>query len=105
MLIILVVGLWCASSFITQLLEEEEVTAFTVTLYSTCLLTLLLPYAACYDRLTGETVDNAAKRKIAYASAKVLPLWYAANVLFNLSLCRTSVASSTVVSSTSSVFW
>ena len=105
MLIILVVILWSTSSFITQLLEEEKVTAFMVTLYSTCLLSLLLPYAALYDRVTGERVDWATKRSIAYASAKVLPLWYAANVLFNLSLCKTSVAASTVVSSTSSAFW
>lgn len=43
-------------------------------------------------------------REIAYAAFLFCPLWFVANVLFNYSLSRTSVASNTILSSTSCIW-
>ncbi|TDH74408.1 hypothetical protein CCR75_001973 [Bremia lactucae] len=51
-----------------------------------------------------DTGRQASYREIGYISAQISPLWFLANYTYNESLNLTSVSSSTIVSSTSTVF-
>ncbi|KEG12183.1 solute carrier family 35, member F5 [Trypanosoma grayi] len=53
---------------------------------------------------TLEKLKPYSKLKIFKCACAFCPLWFAANYLFNLSLSRTSIASNTVLSSTSSIW-
>lgn len=106
-LILGVVFLWTASSFIVQKIESDSVNALFVTFYSTSMCTILLPLGMVRDCLfpKGTKAQSVhSMNYIAMASAKILPFWYGANLLYNWSLCKTSVASSTILSSTSAAF-
>ena len=60
--------------------------------------------AAEADDNEEEEVTPYSVAQVAYAAFLFCPLWFLANVLFNYSLSRTSVASNTILSSTSTVW-
>lgn len=57
-----------------------------------------------HTELLKRTGHKATYRQIFWISATISPLWFAANFTYNQSLNMTSVTSSTIVSSTSTVF-
>ncbi|CAD2222126.1 solute carrier family 35, member F5 [Angomonas deanei] len=56
------------------------------------------------QRVRVERLRKYSRMKIWKAAAFFCPFWFFANYLFNLSLSRTSVASNTILSSTSSIW-
>jgi len=124
LLILAVVVIWVASSFVVQHIEGEFLAPFFLTFSCTSLFMLLLPISYLAGRMKGlewspveaaslsDTADSATAttvrmvsvRQIFRASMLLCPLWFTANLLYNLSLSRTSVTSSTILSGTSAIF-
>ncbi|RKP07778.1 hypothetical protein THASP1DRAFT_16580 [Thamnocephalis sphaerospora] len=111
-----VIACWVGSSFAVSniFVDHKYNKPFFLTYFNTCTFTLYLGvYWVLYGRPSQQRwdrqVDKADERRmtlgeIAQVSAKFCVLWFAANLMQNASLAYTSVASSTVMSSTSGLF-
>lgn len=98
----IIIGIWVGSSFLVQYLEENRVNSLSLTVLTTSLLSLLLFLTPLSS--TSSTTESTSHKQSFRIGLGLLPLWFTAHYLYNVSLCSTSVASSTVLSSTSSIF-
>lgn len=131
-LLMVVVLLWVSSSVITQkIFVGLSFTApFFLTYFNTALFTLYLlpplikillsriytesiskPYQGIDENLVDQSspVSSNGDNKLPWKrvlkhSLVFCPIWFSMNYFFNLSLAKTSVASNTIMSSTSSLF-
>lgn len=104
-LVACVVVLWVGSSTLIQYIYRDLEAPFLVTYYATSLFTLYLPLQAALRRWRGPPPpEQLSPRETARLAAVLCPLWFALNYTFNWSLSRTSVASNTILSSTSSLW-
>ena len=101
----LVVVLWVGSSTLIQTIFKETNfdKPFFLTYFSTSLFSL---YFIDIIRRRQDIRNNIipSYRITAVTAAQFCPLWFLANYLYNLSLNTTSIASSTILSSTSGIF-
>lgn len=101
----LVVILWVGSSTLIQTIFEETNfnKPFFLTYFSTSLFSLyFIDIFRRRQDIRNEVLPGL--RFTAINAAKFCPLWFGANYLYNLSLTLTSIASSTILSSTSGIF-
>ena len=100
-----VVILWVGSSTLIQTIFKDTNfdKPFFLTYFSTTLFSL---YFIDIIRRRKDIKDNLipSYRITAVTAAQFCPLWFLANYLYNLSLNTTSIASSTILSSTSGIF-
>ena len=99
----LVVIIWIASSTVIQLVLESYpkpylLTYITTSMFSCCLLSMLWKRESIADKSSPSLFQTAI-----YA-LKICPLWFFANYSFNISLNLTSIASNTILASTSGIF-
>lgn len=99
-----VVAIWVCSSFVIQFVESDSVSPFSLTVLSSCSFTILLVFDYIKDLFSKETKEKTEKDNSFRLSVEVFPIWFFANYFYNLSLTCTGVTSSTVLSSTSSMF-
>lgn len=101
----IVVLLWVGSSTLIQtiLTDDGFNKPFFLTYFSTSNFTIYFidVYRRREDIKSGVLPDLKTTFKVA---AQFCPLWFCANYFYNLSLTLTSIASSTILSSTSGVF-
>jgi len=117
-LILVVVVIWVASSFLVQSIERQFAAPFFLTSVCTSLFTILLPIS-CLSGSLQRVVSNdkfralespeadlqrLSLREIILGSVVLAPFWFLANFLYNVSLQYTSVTSSTILSGTSAIF-
>ena len=112
--IVVVSAIWVVTSYISGALVGPDshgssvIHPFLLTWLATSLFTLYLPVMHCSRLIQG----NSTSRKAVAESQEVpmnaaiwsTPLWFLAQLSFNMSLARTSVTSNTIISSTSSLF-
>lgn len=119
-LILIVVLIWVASSFVVQDILTSNGSAFFITYFANSLFVVNLPLYLCFGGFKcansqvgwGDTLLPQAPSKsqtlfdkeIAIAALKVAPLWFIANFLYNFSLSLTSVTSNTILSAFSGAF-
>jgi solute carrier family 35, member F5 len=100
-----VVVLWVGSSTLIQTIFEEIDfnKPFFLTYFATSLFSLY--FIDIFRRREEIRSQNLPQMGItAKTAAQFCPLWFGANYLYNLSLTTTSIASSTILSSTSGIF-
>lgn len=101
----IVVILWVGSSTLIQMIltGENFNKPFFLTYFSTSNFTLYFidVFRRRKDIKSGLLPDLKSTFKVA---AQFCPLWFCANYFYNLSLTLTSIASSTILSSTSGIF-
>lgn len=107
--------LWLASSIITQDVLDTFDSPFSFTYIAVSVFVLYFPLAVVMEKRKQrgyEAVDQAQTeeddsfKKFHYAKESLVLsiMWFSLNLLFNLSLGRTSVPTATILSSTSSLF-
>lgn len=101
----IVVVLWVGSSTLIQTIFEDTDFSkpFFLTYFSTSLFSL---YFIDIYRRRKDIQENVlpSYRLTGKIALQFCPLWFLANYLYNLSLTTTSIASSTILSSTSGIF-
>lgn len=102
-LLVLVVFMWVASSGTIQFILESYpkpylLTYITTSMFSCCLLSLL------WKREQIANKSSLTLFQTAIYALKICPLWFFANYFFNISLNLTSIASNTILTSTSGIF-
>jgi solute carrier family 35 protein F5 len=121
-MLMIVVVLWVSSSVITQriFLNESFDAPFFLTYFNTAVfITYLIPklvskalqkrqHASDYAQVDADVQSHTDRqltwKEVFRHSIVFCPIWFTMNYLFNLSLDKTSVASNTIMSSTSSLF-
>eukprot|EP00931_Biecheleriopsis_adriatica_P049881 TRINITY_DN28862_c0_g1_i1.p1 TRINITY_DN28862_c0_g1~~TRINITY_DN28862_c0_g1_i1.p1 ORF type:complete len:360 (-),score=74.06 TRINITY_DN28862_c0_g1_i1:25-1104(-) len=100
--------LWVCSSVAVQVIAGQGANfkqpLFVTFLNSGMGITLLWPHAARWLTAKGQHLGKAGLSSTASLSATIGMLWLLSSCLYNFSLLQTSVATNTVLSSTSSVF-
>ena len=108
--ILLVVVIWVAASFLVQNIESSFHAPFFLTFSCTAMFTVFFLFAHVASVINGSSnvgafgIPNNDLSRLRIIGLKLAPLWFLANFFYILSLSKTSVASSTILSSTSSVF-
>ena len=101
-----VVVIWVFASFIVQDIEKKAKVPFFISYVCNSMFALYFPWMwVFYDYFAGKderkVLTHWRTAKIALA---VCPVWFAAQYLYNLSLCSTTVSTNTMLSGTSSLF-
>lgn len=113
-LLLLVSLIWSISSVVVQLVEKQGVDAFVLTYICNALFVIywvpacLCPQATprdedCESLLEHEVVLGRWRKELRAATV-LSPLWMLANASYNASLKTTSITSSTILSTTSSLW-
>lgn len=108
-LLSIVVFLWITSSVITQsiFISQHFDYPFFLTTFSTSVFTMYIPYHCIrISRSSTRSLDKpqASWKEVMRNAIILCPVWFVMNFSFNTSLSMTSVASNTIMSSTSSLF-
>jgi len=106
LLIVVVAVIWALASLVVADAEDDGVDPFFITFVCNSLFVLyLVPVFFFKRRRRLRTTDDDDEKDEKVASAKYLsPLWMVANGLYNVSLSLTSITSSTILSTTSSLW-
>ena len=124
--VVLVSFIWVIASFLVQNIEETGVHPVVVTYISNSLFALYFPIFWLGQSLGRIHTDNGSthaipsrlewkndpkgsilalmRNELFTAACQVAPLWFLAQLTFNISLAKTSITSNTILSSASSLF-
>lgn len=115
--VVVVSAVWICTSYISSFLvgggdSHGVIHPFLLTWLATSLFTLYLPIMQISNLMLGSKSKNHPTSRRQQANTDLpmnaalwsMPLWFLAQLAFNMSLARTSVTSNTIISSTSSLF-
>ncbi|KAJ8603152.1 hypothetical protein CTAYLR_004574 [Chrysophaeum taylorii] len=101
-LLVVVCVIWSVSSVVVQRVEDKGVDPLVLTYVCNALFAAFLVPVAC--RKKARTRGSSSSSSELKAALILSPLWMLANIAYNASLATTSITSSTILSSTSSLW-